>query len=109
MTKRSFLIVILVLPATVVLSRCLPQTAGSSTAKNGIYIGFQPDYDAAMKTALSQVGADIRKHPYAKTFYVRWSESRLVWVHLDEEFDRRDLLYNLDAKRISFGSGGGSS
>ena len=85
------------------------QYGGSSTDKNGMYIGVHADYKNAERLAFDQISEDMHRFPNAPMFHVRWSSSKLAWLHLDEDFDRFDLYYDRKSRRLTHGSNGAGS
>src|SRR5258708_2957786 len=74
-----------------------------------MYIGVHTDYKEAMKSALLQISADMRRFPNAQSFGVRWCDSKLAWLRLDDEVDRMDVYYDRTDKTLSRGCDGGGA
>lgn len=91
--------------AVVVLAR--PGVA-SSASKRGADIGTYPNYDEAMRAALRQIAADMRREPTARRFRVQWNASWLAVLRL-EPMDSRCLEYDRDRQTLLESDEGGES
>jgi hypothetical protein len=78
----------------------------SSAQIGGMNIGVQ-SHLAGIRIALRQISNDIKEHPGAVHYEVRWSPDWLAWWHLDDEYDRCYVMYYPRQHRLSYGSAGG--
>jgi hypothetical protein len=82
--------------------------SGSTVSRHGRDLRYQKDAEAATRLALLAIVADLRRHPEATAYQVRWNESPLVILGLDEEFDRHWLIYHHSEQKLTLSDYGGS-
>lgn len=85
----------------------LSGSSGSTTAKEGLFIGGHPNAVDGVRVALEKMAVDIRQNSEAPTFFVYWSESRMPWFTFDADMDRHSLIYNRKTGRLVLGDYGG--
>jgi hypothetical protein len=105
---RIATIVATVVVASIIAGRLVyRQTKQTSADPDGYYLGVQPDHDSVIRTGLAIIYSDVIRDTNTAKFEVRWSASRLAWLHLEDETDRLYLTYERQDQKLFYGSNGG--